>query len=156
MTTRLSEFAQAALTNVRSIAHGLAPVGITANGLSDALKGLAEQISDVFKIDCVYRSGERSDVLDSEMAENLYRIAQEATTNAARHSGASRIEISFGVDKKHSLVIHDNGSGMTDPGRCSNSGLGLRLMRHRAEIIGGVVRVTSERGSGTTIECTLP
>jgi PAS domain S-box-containing protein len=156
MTARLSEFAQAALANVRSIAHGLAPAGITANGLSDALRGLAERISEVFNIDCVYESGESSNVLDSEMAENLYRIAQEATTNAVKHAGASRIEISFGVAEKHSLVIHDNGGGMADPGRCSSSGLGLRLMRHRAEMIGGVVRISSERGSGTTIECILP
>jgi PAS domain S-box-containing protein len=87
---------------------------------------------------------------------HLYRIAQEALTNVARHAGATRVAIHLARRRRRVvLAIVDDGAGF-DPARPRAAGLGLTTMRERVEMMGGELRVRSVVGRGTTIHVTLP
>jgi signal transduction histidine kinase len=86
---------------------------------------------------------------------NLYRIAQEAVNNSLKHSGASRVRISLSEDaERYTLVVEDDGKGM--PGtRTGPCGLGLQIMRYRAQVMGAALDVDSPRGRGVRISCVV-
>jgi signal transduction histidine kinase len=86
----------------------------------------------------------------------MYRIAQEAVSNAVRHGSAHAIHIALaeGPDQIR-LRVKDDGEGF-QPGNHDGPGMGMRIMNYRARIIGGVLEVTSRPGTGTTITCTVP
>jgi signal transduction histidine kinase len=93
---------------------------------------------------------------DSIAALHLYRIAQEAVSNAVRHGRASEVGILMQVENGQlSLRIRDNGSGLAQAPDQS-PGLGLRTMRYRAEIIGAALGITPGENGGTEVTCTLP
>jgi signal transduction histidine kinase len=90
------------------------------------------------------------------MAVNLYRIAQEATTNALRHSGASHIDISVEVCGEGLLLaIEDDGCGIRDIGS-ESWGLGIRSMASRAEWLGGEFRLLPVTPQGTRVQVVVP
>ncbi len=85
----------------------------------------------------------------------MYRIAQEAVVNAARHSAARRIEIHFTQEKGvTTLRVEDNGVGISESAK-KNKGLGLRLMRYRAEVINGSLEIRDRPEGGTVVECVV-
>ena len=91
----------------------------------------------------------------------LFRIAQEAMNNVARHSGATSVDVSVRWADDHvTMRIHDDGHGFdlaaAGPDTATGRGLGLLGMRERASLLGGGVRIDSHAGSGTTIEASLP
>jgi signal transduction histidine kinase len=94
-------------------------------------------------------------MLPADVEEAVYRIAQEALANVARHSCATRVAVSleYGPDDA-CLVIRDNGCGFDVQQR--NLGVGLNSMRERAELVGGCLSVTSASGVGTAIELAVP
>jgi signal transduction histidine kinase len=90
--------------------------------------------------------------LSEDTATNLYRIAQEGVYNAARHAQADSIQLQIKVTGTDiDLLVSDNGKGF-DPSRVGR-GMGLRIMRFRAQMIGGYVAVESRPGVGTTLRC---
>ncbi|MFG3437792.1 sensor histidine kinase [Nonomuraea sp. NPDC047897] len=93
---------------------------------------------------------------DAAVLRALYRVAQEALTNALRHAAAGRVTVSASCgDVEARLVVTDDGTGLPPaPGR--NGGVGLRGMRERVRLAGGAVVVTSEAGRGTTVTVTVP
>jgi two-component system CheB/CheR fusion protein len=92
-------------------------------------------------------------VEDVIMASHLYRIAQEAVTNAIKHGRAGKIQISLTrTPRRIRLAIRDNGTGM--PVRQRSRGMGLHVMRYRAGIIGGTLAIEKRPGGGTTVVCT--
>ena len=94
--------------------------------------------------------------LDTPKNVTLYRITQEAISNAIRHGQARRIEIDLTASKPQlSLTIRDNGKGFLVDGK-TRLGMGLRIMGYRADTVGGVLSVHSEAGVGTEIKCLLP
>jgi signal transduction histidine kinase len=93
--------------------------------------------------------------------EALYRIAQEALSNAIRHSEAQHIEIRVGVARKHLfMIVSDDGQGFSledaKARRTASSGLGLNTMRERAAALGGTLEMIAAPGEGTTIHVRLP
>ena len=89
------------------------------------------------------------------MAIQLYRIAQEAATNAVKHAKPSRIRISLKVKGAElTLRIEDDGIGLpsTPP---TGTGMGLRVMRHRAKIIGAALDISRQESGGTCVMCRL-
>lgn len=95
-------------------------------------------------------------MIDDFCADHLYRIAQEAVSNAVRHSGCSRIRIALRRTEPGLLLeIQDDGGGF-DTLAAEHQGLGLRLMEYRARIIGGTLRIEHARGRGTRIEVVVP
>jgi PAS domain S-box-containing protein len=146
-----------AISNTRSIAHGLAPISAIPGALPAALRSLARSArnSKTLTID-VQTLGDRNIVLPVELATQLYRISQEALTNAIRHSGARRIEIALDLSAERSqLTITDDGRGI-ECDWISPQGLGLRTVAYRAHLIGGTLQILGVEPHGTQITCSFP
>jgi signal transduction histidine kinase len=139
----------------RNLARGFFSPELEADGLSVALEGLAADISERFVINCIFHGKQSIPVHDSAVATQLYRIAQEAATNAAKHAAAENIDIRITVDGSElTLAIVDDGVGIPDK-LSDRKGLGLRLMRHGAALIGATLSVQRNGGSGTVATCKL-
>jgi PAS domain S-box-containing protein len=140
---------------VRIVSHGLIPVEVDAEGLRAALEDLSDRVRQQAGIACVFQSPQPV-VVDSLTATHLFHIAQEATNNALRHGRASRIDIHLAaMPDALVLAIRDDGVGM-EPEADRPSGVGLRLMRYRASLIGGVLQIGAADKKGTVVTCTLP
>lgn len=144
-----------ATAQVRAMAHGLNPVGVEESGFSASVRELVEGFEATCGIPCELRAGEAAP-LGPFAAMHLYRIAQEAMNNAAKHSRASRISVDL-HQKDGALVLRvaDDGVGMAK-NRAPGEGMGLRVMRYRAGAIGAKLAISSAEGEGTTVTCALP
>ena len=88
-------------------------------------------------------------------ASDLYRIAQEAIRNAARHSGAAAIELQLAIEPERLVVaVEDDGIGMPQHAE-TRGGMGLKIMRYRASIIGALLDIEPREGGGTVVRCTF-
>ena len=146
---------QEAISQSRDLAYSLSPVDIREAGLASALQRFAETTHDLYGMECRCDVRDPGTVENHEVALNLYHIAQEAVSNALRHSGCSRIAIRLAPGHVVGrLSIEDNGSGIPDP-LPETAGLGIRIMRHRAEMIGGALDVNRAREGGTLVVCTF-
>lgn len=144
-----------AIAETRSLAHGLAPVALVDDGLMAALGALAENTSRG-KVRCVFECAEPVRVADAEVAGQLYRIAQEAVNNALKHAAPS--EIRLGLERRDGalvLEVDDDGEGFDETAPVAR-GIGLRVMRYRARLIGGVLEIGSAPAGGARISCRVP
>ena len=139
----------------RALARGLSPVSLEEGGLSSALYDLAKGVGRIHGVECSVSLTEPIPLHDLDAATHLYRIAQEALTNAARHAGASRIDVMLKeTDQLLTLTVRDDGHGIGAGGR-GNSGMGIPIMRKRASMLRGSLQVSSDT-SGTEIVCEFP
>ena len=142
-----------ALERARLLARGLAPVALEGDGLAAALQELAESSARLFRIRCDFHAQGVTGVRDTGVATHLYRIAQEAISNAVRHGHAKQVTISLGqVATRGELKVTDDGQGFSAEGAVT-SGMGLRIMKYRAAMIGASLEVRSAPGQGTTVAC---
>ena len=154
-TAQIARFVRETMAQVRRIARGLAPVGLQEEGLSVALKQLADDVSHMFKVSCRFQSGLSVSVYDHEVATHLYHIAREAVTNAIRHAHASRISVRLEADGGQGLLtVRANGKAV-GKSLHSGDGLGLRIMRYRSDLVGGTLRFTRGRGGGLQVACSF-
>jgi PAS domain S-box-containing protein len=146
-----------AIFTTRALARGLSPVTFDRGGLALALEELARRLSAMFHIDVRCVADDALDRgLESVNALHLYRIAQEAVTNAAQHGQADRVRIELRCDGDRGLLrIEDSGSGF-NPATQASKGLGLRIMHYRAQMMTGSLRIESARTRGTIISCWFP
>jgi signal transduction histidine kinase len=144
---------QDGIAQTRQIARGLLLSTVQPADLVAELEELASAVRDQHGLPCnVATHGSVRD-LDIAMASHLFFIAQEATRNAARHARATRIEIQLSCDAATvCLQVSDDGSGLP-AAPAANAGLGLRIMRHRSELIGASFSVAPRRPSGTCVRC---
>ncbi len=143
------------IRQIRMLSHGLAPVSFEENGLTEALGRLADNTSSVTKVKCEFEEPANGVSCGPEAAEQLYRIGQEAVTNALKHSEASEIRIALEANRNRTeLRVSDNGKGFLLP-MTNGHGLGLHAMKYRADVIGAELRIESQTGKGTHITCTL-
>lgn len=153
---RAQEVLRHAMATTRRLARGLAPIDLEEAGLAAALATLVERSSLMFGVECsLVATPESGHLIDPTVAAHLYRIAQEAIGNAARHGQAARIEVRLAPPPEPYLEIADNGTGFDADNPRPSTGMGLRLMRYRATIIGGLLSVDSDR-TGTRIRCRIP
>jgi PAS domain S-box-containing protein len=146
---------QQAMEQTRDLARGLSPVRLEAEGLAAALGELAVRTRRVFRIDCRFACEIPVLVPDPSVAFHLYRIAQEGVRNALRHAQAHRIEIELRADGNGvALAVKDDGVGIA-AAPCNSEGMGLQIMRYRAEAIGGVLTVQPGREGGTELLCVV-
>src|SRR5262249_33745349 len=125
--------------HARQLAHGLSPIRLEDGDLPSALRQLAERLNWAPSIKCECRV-ENGAPVDSHVALHLYRIAQEAVSNAVRHGKAQRIDIRLeNSGNRLGLTVTDNGVGF--PRSNGRSGLGLRLMSYRARAIEGHLEI---------------
>ena len=154
----LEESAQTVNRNVviaRELARGLQAVELTASGLKNALRDLAAGACDNRGIKCHVKIARGVHVPDDTVALHLYRIAQEAVTNAVKHSGAKNILISLDRNKTHTCVsVQDDGKGFVL--RKRGKGLGLHMMRYRANSLGGELKIERRKGGGMDVTCVIP
>ena len=181
---------------VRLLARGLDPIAVELHGLIPALRKLAADTEELFRVGCSFKTDLDGAPVSPSTAVQLYRIAQEAIHNAVAHGRAGRIQLellngsahpdrgrspsaaaasvaseekferdSAAVDEangnsSHSqsrelrLRISDDGKGFL-PDRVPADGMGMRIMRFRAECIGAALRIESRPNRGTTVECRL-
>jgi signal transduction histidine kinase len=93
-------------------------------------------------------------VKNSSVATHLYRIAQEAVTNAVKHSRATKLSISLRARADHfELRVEDDGAGFSLATRRKATGMGLYIMDYRARTIGGTLRINPRRRGGTQVSC---
>jgi signal transduction histidine kinase len=153
---RVEEAIRRSALEARSIALGINPVHMDSYGLSAALADLATATRTLTNAH-VHIDGENiAEVDDPELALNLYRIAQEAVSNAVKHSAASDIRINLlEADGHYTLIIEDNGSGI-DLEELNAKSMGLRTMTYRAESLGGRFSVSRKSSGGTVVACTVP
>ncbi len=140
----------------RDMAHGIAPLGLESDGLIAALRGLAANVSRMFKIACTLECDAPPLIEDVNVATHLYRIAQEAVQNALRHGKPRLIVMSLGHARgRAELTIEDDGAGLPENWQ-SGGGLGTRTMAHRAAMIGGMLSIEPNPTGGTFVRCSVP
>jgi signal transduction histidine kinase len=151
----IGELIRDATRQARFLAKGLSPVQLDANGLMSALEELTSKASKLFDISCRFECARPVLVGDNTVATHLYRIAQEAITNAVKHGQSRCIVVSLsGSVGQLTLRIWNDGAGFL-AGASAKGGLGLRIMQYRAEMIGGILKIVSANGKGTTVACTF-
>jgi PAS domain S-box-containing protein len=154
----LEESAQTVNRNVvlaRELARGLQAVELSASGLKNALRDLAAQASENRGIKCHFKAARGVRVPDDTIALHLYRIAQEAVTNAVKHSEATNILITLDRNPTHTCIsVQDDGKGFVL--RQRGKGLGLHMMRYRANALGGQLKIERRRTGGMDITCVIP
>ncbi len=146
-----------AITHTRDLARGLSPVLLQSKGLAVALQDLAASTTRHIRgVHCSCQTAPELPAIDNEKAIHLYRIAQEAVTNAAKHGRASEILISVRDLENHlELSIEDNGGGFPEGTPGGTGGMGLRVMHYRAGIIGGTLHISQRPGEGVTVTASL-
>jgi len=152
---RLDALLANAIKDVRGLARGLHPVHTDGLGLMHSLRELCRSMQSVFGVPCTFDCADPVLIHDPAAAVNLYRIAQEATRNAAAHGAPKQIQIHLSQqDSLLRLVIKDDGHGL--PRARRKQGMGLEIMRYRAHAIGATLAVASEPEAGVTITCEWP
>jgi two-component system sensor histidine kinase NreB len=143
------------IRETRLLARGLSPVEFEPNGLMSALKELGASIKHMFRIDCIFECKEEVLVTNNVAASHLFRIAQEAVSNAIRHGKAKRVTIELEKNRNQLwLRVRDNGGGISLTAAASK-GMGLQVMEHRANTIGATLLIEPNPGGGTAVICYL-
>jgi signal transduction histidine kinase len=148
--TRLSE-------DVHALSHALHPAILQDLGLNEALKTECDRFGSVEEIPVRFRAEELFDEPPQSVALCLYRVAQEALRNVARHANAGAIEVDVQfVDGGLQLSVHDNGAGFDPARKQTRPSLGHASMRQRLSLVGGELRIDSKPGYGTTVKAWAP
>ncbi|MFE2297692.1 HAMP domain-containing sensor histidine kinase [Streptomyces sp. NPDC059445] len=150
---QVQEITRGSLDEVRRLARRLRPGVLEDLGLVSALTSLTEEFSTHVGLRVVRRFDTGLPLLDQQTELVLYRVAQEALTNAARHAEASQVEVSLRhTDEAVVLTVVDDGRG----NGVAREGAGIRGMRERALLIGATLDVTSPPQAGTQVRLTVP
>jgi two-component system sensor histidine kinase UhpB len=154
---KISDLLARAIQSTRSLARGLAPVNLERGGLPEALRHLAVRCTDMYNLDCTFSNGgQKLPDLEEGAATHLFRIAQEATTNAARYARAKSIDIALrATGRRLQLSIADDGIGLSAGLAQGRPGMGLKIMEYRARMLGGTINF-EEPGAGTRIVLSAP
>lgn len=156
---RIHTLVQTAITETRRLSHGLSPVAVKYRGLACGLALIAETVQENFRRECECQIDDPMPVVSQDSEIHLFRIAQEAINNAIRHGGATKMRISLRRKSPTQgiMEIRDNGRGFpaAKPG-VPNEGIGLRVMEHRAHLIGGELNIQATKGRGVRVVCQFP
>jgi nitrate/nitrite-specific signal transduction histidine kinase len=152
----LRQLTRGALAEMRTLLLELRPAALAEANLSDLLKQLGEAVTGRARIPVEVRTEDTS-TLPTDVRVALYRIAQEALNNVAKHSGATTATVSLSSEREPGgelgLAIRDNGTGF-DSTAAGTAQFGLGIMKERAEAIGASLTISSAPGQGTTVSVT--
>lgn len=152
---RVSELLNQAIQDARSLAHGLFPVKLQADGLATALQDFARTMQDTYKVSCRFICNQPVPLSDNGTATHLFRIAQEATRNAVRHGKAPNVLIRLDLNRGAVWLTIKN-DGRNFPLRLAGrKGMGLEIMKQRALASGGKLEIHRAPGGGTIVVCKL-
>jgi PAS domain S-box-containing protein len=154
LVQRMEQGLQRSRQELRAVLRGLLPVAVDSEGLMAALTDLASRTQQQAKVTCMFDCPEPVSLTDNLTATHLYLIAQEAVHNAVKHSKPQNIWI--GLQSNPGLVLWVQCDGMGMPARpLVAEGLGLRIMRNRAAIIGAQLTIEPAEPTGTVVTCRL-
>lgn len=145
-----------AAEKTRKLARGLHPVDLDRHSLTSALRELVRNTEELFGVSCSLEYKQAVSTKDDQATMNLYRIAQEAITNAIRHGKTKNIKI--GLISEHgwlTMSVENDGLDFASERR-DGEGMGLRIMRHRAEVINGLIDIRKRPEGGTIVTCVIP
>ncbi len=155
MAFTIQEMVRSAVSEARDIARGIFPVQMDAGGLAAALSEMVARTNQLRQTAANFAVNGEIRIDDPEVAMHLYRIGQEALSNAVRHAQAEHVSIVLSQEgPRLSMTIADDGCGFTAESR-SGEGMGLRTMRYRAQLIGADFDVASESSGGTIVRCSV-
>jgi len=155
----LKRLVNQAMDELLNLARQLRPTALDDHGLVPAIDAQLKRFAARTGVEARMQAEGDVDTLGEDVQTAVYRVAQEALTNAERHAGATVVEVDLEVsDERTQLRVRDDGSGF-DPGRAGRSnaqdptapGLGLRGMAERARLVGGELDVRSAPGGGTSV-----
>lgn len=149
-------FIKTAIDQSRQIGRGLLLDSIPPEEFVSELEELAAAATHEQHTPCMLTTEGSAARLDINTTSHLFYIAREAVRNALRHGGATRIVIHLTVTRALAvLIITDNGCGLASKAD-EQQGMGLHIMTHRAELIGGRLKIDVPPGGGARIECRVP
>ncbi|MEX0992975.1 MAG: sensor histidine kinase [Solirubrobacterales bacterium] len=151
------QLANQAMEELLDLARQLRPTALDDHGLVAALRANARELGRRIPVRVDFWADPDLEELPAEVQVVVYRVAQEAMNNAARHAHAGQIDVSLGSSEScvH-LRVADNGSGFTVADEDQGQGLGLSGMRERALLVGGTLTIDSRPGRGTTVVLEVP
>ncbi len=152
----IAAYVRNAIHQARSLARGLSPVSNEPEGLMTALLELAANTERMFGVNCEFLCRRPVLIADSVTSTHLYRIAQEAISNAIKHGHAQQIAISLEASQDRIILsISDDGAGFP-PSLPNNPGMGLSIMKYRAGVLGGVISLEKNAKGGVVVICSAP
>ena len=150
---RIGSLLNETMAQTRSVARGLFPVRLEEEGLVSALEEVVDNATRLFRVRCEFNCSGPEPKLETTAALHLYYIAQEAVLNAAKHGNASKISVAISrQQERFALTVIDDGQGF-ESGEGHSGGMGIRIMRYRAQVIGAKLDLKSRPGQGTQITC---
>ncbi len=150
--TKILACCRVAHSQLRNIVRGLLPVCMSA-GLPEGLRRMAENVQTQTGVTCTLRCALDMNGLKQSSLGHLYHIAQEAVTNAVRHGNARQVEITLErAGDQGELRIDDDGQGFC-PVPAKDAGSGLKIMRYRADMVGGALSVAPNERGGLSVRC---
>jgi PAS domain S-box-containing protein len=153
---KIAEHVRDAISQTRMVARGLSPVSVESNGLMSALQELTTTLSRMFGIECRFEYSEPLLIRDNAIATHLYRIVQEAINNGIKHGKTKKVEIRVARNGSGlmQLIVTDWGKGF--PKRTpANGGMGLQIMKYRANMIGASLDIQDSGNKGVRVICTM-
>jgi signal transduction histidine kinase len=156
VAAQVHDLVQQTLTHARDLAHDLATLDLTDSDLPAALKGLARHAADLFKISCRFTAEGDIPALEPGVVNQLCKIAQEAVTNAIKHGKANEIGIRL-ANTSGNIVLTVCNNGLPFPDlEGQSTGIGLRIMNYRANLIGAALEIKSAGAQGSRLTCSVP
>jgi signal transduction histidine kinase len=144
------------LTKARSVARGFFTAGFDVMGLAEALRENARNVEERTGIKCEVVWQENLVIFNEDVVMHFFRIAQEGIQNAVTHAEPTWVRVSLShVGNTVRLAIEDNGKGFQNSGT-PTQGLGLRIMKYRASLIGGELEITKRPAGGAQVVCVIP
>lgn len=155
----ISDLVKEADEYTRVLSRGMVQVDVEKKGLSVALQNLCDRVSKVNGIACEYRETGSGEIEDNKIAVHLYRIAQEAISNAVKHAEASIIKVRLTSNEDRTImIIDDDGVGFcpVEQEEGTMQGAGLQIMKYRANVLGGILELVRTQDDITRVRCIIP
>jgi two-component system, NarL family, sensor histidine kinase UhpB len=157
MLLELSEDLGRQINELRTMAGGLRPPALDMLGLGPAIEALARTLGEHGDVRVRARTEPVAGLLDATAELAIYRIVQEALANAAKHAGATQVDVE--LSRRNGALyasVHDDGRGFDLDAAMRHGAIGLFGMQERAAYIGGAVAIDSRPGAGTRVEISIP
>ena len=153
---KIHELLEQAMSHARDLARDLATLDFSENDLPSAIEKLADHVKESFGITCRFKTDDVIPPLETNTVRQLYKITQEALTNAIKHGKSKQVSIQLSNgDSKLALTIRNSGTPFPSVvGR--NAGMGLRIMNYRANLIGASLEIKPGDPEGTVVTCLVP
>jgi len=154
----ISDLIKEADEYAKSLAQGMVQVNIEEEGLEAALCNLCKQVKKFFGIDCSFAFQENIEIGNSMRALHLYRIAQEAISNAVKHGNAHSVEVKMKESNGHIVMsIKDDGIGFGESSQPNKEkGMGIHIMKYRANMMSGRLDILETEDDMTKVICKIP